>query len=482
MKYLSNAVELVSQAIVKKEHLTIYGDYDLDGVMCLLEWKTFLDTIGHTNYTLVEYTKRSHAIDKNVSSIAVENNSDLIIICDTGCSELNHLRFLSGISRVLVLDHHLGNIREEDLNDRITIVNPAMWKDNKKMSAACVVYEVIMEYINTYDYPSVEYYRRLLSFYPFLSIFADGAYGLNDYCYSIYQQAQTAIFPPEFGYIKNEYRSTKRFLLFSAAPPINAAFRNGRLDLINKLFLRRVPLLTYERADLFDELQILRDKMRTHIERLSNLVDVQEIGKFVLVDLSGYLNQSIPNEVIWANKGLVANKIAERYKAVCITIVNEGSYYSLSVRDYLGRDVLSIMQLFYEVGGHPSAFGGKLTSLQVLNLKNDLKLISEHLSPPVERTVLPFRSLTVEQIDTIVNNNEFAHPNELTLVSIPKVNLKLEKTPAEWGEQYYQYHVKYAGDRKLYIKQEDFDSSMKSHILVHLYKGKNISGQMVERA
>ena len=479
LSYMEKALALFTETVHSGRHITIYGDYDVDGLTCLLQFKTFFSLIDFTNYDIVEYTQRTHSIDPNLPSILLQNRSGLCIICDSGCGEPDTLKYLNSLCPVIVLDHHRGIISTSDISDSLVVVNPSMWNDGVMMSAGCVTYELLLGYIEEEMYEDYDYFKRMLSFYPFLSLYADGAYGPNDYCFRIYHNAQDAVFPLEFSFAQKNFISTKRFVLFSVAPPINAAFRNNRLDLINKLFLSRVPLLTYERADLLDELENLRSKTRKYINQLEAIVEPRMVGEFALVDLTGYLNQSINNEVIWANKGLIANKIADKYKCACVCIVNTGNEYSVSVRDYYGRDVLSLMQTFYEVGGHPSAFGGSIETRDVLYLHQNLLALSRRLEKPKPRRVLNMKTLTTEELETIALQNEFKHPNQVTVVSVAKMVTKLEPTPASWEQKYYQYHIKYGKDSKLYVKQEDYDSDEYTTIHIQLYKGKRLMGSMV---
>ncbi|MFF2798187.1 DHH family phosphoesterase [Lysinibacillus xylanilyticus] len=482
LSYLYKALEILKSVIEKGEHITVYGDYDVDGLTCLLQWKKTFELIGYDNYSIVPYTKRTHSIDTNLASVLVENKSGLCIICDTGSAEPKTLKYLNAVAKVIVLDHHRGNIQKSHMTDSLVVVNPALWGDDLQMSAGCVTYELIMAWVEATRPNNYEYFKRMLAFYPFLSIYADGAYGANDYCFNLYQDAQEAMFPPEFSFAEKNFITTKRFVLFSVAPPINAAFRNNRLDLINKLFLSRENLLSYERANLLDELELLRSNMRKHINQLESIVQPTLIGQFALVDLTGYLNQSISNEIIWANKGLIANKIADKYKCACVCIVNTGDEYSLSVRDYFGRDVLNLMQTFYDVGGHPSAFGGTMEVQDVLNLKRVLEKLSVRLRDPKPRKVVNYITLTPSQLDNIALHNEFLHPNDVTLVEVLKSNVALEPTPASWGQRYNQYHIPLEEDKKIYVKQEDFDSPEKPKILIQLFKGRRLMGSMVEVA
>lgn len=482
LTYLKEALKILKKAIEDGVHITFYGDYDVDGLTCLLQWKRLCELLGYDNFSIVPYSKRTHSIDTNLASVLVQNKSGLCIICDTGCSEPETLKYLNSISPVIVLDHHRGTIQHSQITDSLVVVNPALWGDGYKMSAGCVVFELIMAWVEEVRPDDYDYFRRVLAFYPFLSIYADGAYGPNDYCFGLYQAAQDALFPPEFSFAHQNFVSTKRFVLFSVAPPINAAFRNNRLDLINKLFLSKEPLVSYERANLLDELELLRSEMRKHITKLESIVEPKIIGKFALVDLTGYLNQGIKNEIIWANKGLIANKIADKYKCACVTIVNTGDNYSLSVRDYYGRDVLSLLQTFYDVGGHPSAFGGTIKAQDVLYLQRTLERLSSRLPEPTPRKVLNYVSLTPAEINSIALKNEFEHPNGIVLVEVLKMHAKLEPTPASWGPVYYQYHIPYGKDQKIYVKQEEYDSQDKPQLLIQLYKGKRLMGSMVSEA
>lgn len=482
LTFMREALALLSKAISKNLHITIYGDYDVDGLSCILTLKRLFILIGYTNYSIVPYSKRTHKIDNNVASVLVENQSGLCIICDTGSSELETVNYLKSICPVIVLDHHRGSIMHEDINERLIVVNPALWGDDVKMSAACVVYELIMEWVRENRPEEERYFVKMLSFYPFLSIYADGAYGNNDYCFNLYQDAQQAILPPEFNFASQHYVPTKRFVLFSVAPPINSAFRNNRLDLINSLFLFGDQLMSYEKMNLMEEMMTLRSGIREHIDKLCSLIEPIMIGGIGLVDLTGFLNQGISSDVIWNNKGLIANKMADKYKCVCLTIVKVDTHYTVSCRDYYGRNILSYMQTFYEVNGHDAAFGGTLDLAEVIDLKQTLGYLSKKIGDPKPRRVMPMHNLKETDLDNIALANEFCHQNDVILISVPKYKAKLEHTPPSFKDKFWQYHLPYGDGKTIYVKKENFDDAEKPYLTLQLYKGKRLMASMIEEA
>ena len=69
-KYVSPAYrneEIVLQrilyAIEQGERIFVYGDYDVDGLCCLLAWKDFFSSFNYGQVNYYHYAKRTHQID-----------------------------------------------------------------------------------------------------------------------------------------------------------------------------------------------------------------------------------------------------------------------------------------------------------------------------------------------------------------------------------------------------------------------------------
>lgn len=472
-----SAIDKIKRAVDNKDHITVYGDYDADGLCSVLCFKDFFGLIGYTNFTCVEYTHRIHLVDPKVMSYVIDNSSKLCLICDTGSSDLNEITNISKLADVIIADHHLCNFDPKLLNSKIAYVNPTVLDNFYHLSGACVVYEICMAYINKFNKDMFIMADKYLVFYAYSALYSDSIYDDNSYTKIMRTKALRCIVPSCMSHLKY-FNISKRFSLYSFAPPINACFRNNKLHILNKLYLNNSKLLSVDKQKLLSEMSEIQMYSREAVNIISTNCTKQVIGNFVLVDLSGLLNQSIPNAIIWDNKGLIANKIAADYKSCCICVVSKGSSYAVSIRDYYNRDILKLFSSLYNVGGHKSAFGGTLSLSEIIKLKDNLEFYSNTLNSPSPLTILEYNKLSSRDIQGIADKNEYLHPKDLILVRLNVVNLPLEYTPDSFSDRYEQYKLVLSTGIIIYIKLEDFGRN-KSHVLIHFFNSTKLKGEMV---
>ena len=477
---MKKSAQILDNAINNNLKIAIYGDYDADGFCGLYCFKTMFDSIFYSNYICVPYTERTHNVDKNIRTVVMDTNIDLLLIVDTGSGEedLEELSILGFVSDVIVMDHHLLQYSVNELADSITLVNPTSLDNYPHLSGACVAYEVCIEYLSTYRPDKLKICKKYLTFLAFAALYSDSIYGNNSYCHKLYKEAQSSIPPSAFNYLQY-YNPSKRFILFSFAPPLNACFRGEYFYILNDLFLSKKTLTMLDRDKLISDMQNIREYSRWVSDVLvaSTHNSRSVLGNFTLVDLSGMLNQKIPNKHIWHNKGLVANRIAAEEENCCITITSTGNRYTLSCRDYLGRDVYSLFKSFFKVGGHNSAFGGELSYVEVIQLKETLSNISNYLTEPQKRNVLKIDNPTFSELNEIADENEFRHEKDVVLVSIPRNKFEVKWTPESFKDRFEQL-VLNLGEKQVYIKKENVTDGQ-ARILIHFYKGRRLHGSIV---
>jgi len=108
MKDMDKAVERISNAILNKQKILVYGDYDVDGTTAVSLVYTFL----HNQYVNVSYYipdryKEGYGISIQGIDYAKENNYDLIIALDCGIKSVDKIDYANthGID-FIICDHH----------------------------------------------------------------------------------------------------------------------------------------------------------------------------------------------------------------------------------------------------------------------------------------------------------------------------------------------------------------------------------------
>jgi single-stranded-DNA-specific exonuclease RecJ len=106
---VDKAVVRITQAIATKEHITVYGDYDVDGITGTSLLVTVLRKLGASvDFYIPNRAGEGYGLNlKAVSILASKQRTKLIITCDCGVSNFAEINFAKSLGvDCLVLDHH----------------------------------------------------------------------------------------------------------------------------------------------------------------------------------------------------------------------------------------------------------------------------------------------------------------------------------------------------------------------------------------
>lgn len=127
---VDKAVARITQAIVMKENITIYGDYDVDGVTGTSVLYTVLKRLGASvSFYIPNRATEGYGLNlKAISILASKHRTKLIITCDCGVSNFAEINFAKSLGvESLVLDHHS---MPELLPPAVGIVHPKRLDEN----------------------------------------------------------------------------------------------------------------------------------------------------------------------------------------------------------------------------------------------------------------------------------------------------------------------------------------------------------------
>lgn len=121
---VKKAVERIKSAIDNGENITVYGDFDADGITSTALLYLTLKKIGaKVNFYLPDRATESHGLNtKALVKIIAKQKSKLIITVDCGISNVSEVNFAKGFKAdVIITDHHEA---PEILPDAYAIINP----------------------------------------------------------------------------------------------------------------------------------------------------------------------------------------------------------------------------------------------------------------------------------------------------------------------------------------------------------------------
>ena len=123
MKDMDKAVDRVQRAIQNHERITIYGDYDVDGVTSVCTLYLYLKSKGaDVGYYIPNRAGEGYGVSIPAIEALKESGTNLIITVDTGITAIDEVKYAKEIGiDFLVTDHHECRA---DLPDACAVVNP----------------------------------------------------------------------------------------------------------------------------------------------------------------------------------------------------------------------------------------------------------------------------------------------------------------------------------------------------------------------
>jgi len=108
MKDMDKAVERISNAILNKEKILVYGDYDVDGTTAVSLVYTFLhNQYVNVGYYIPDRYKEGYGISIQGIDYAKENGYNLIIALDCGIKSIDKIDYANTLGvDFIICDHH----------------------------------------------------------------------------------------------------------------------------------------------------------------------------------------------------------------------------------------------------------------------------------------------------------------------------------------------------------------------------------------
>ena len=367
MKDMESAVDVIRQALDEGKKITVYGDYDCDGVTSTAMLYGYLDAMGAE----VEYyiPDRSEGYGMNIPALEkiLDQGTELIITVDNGVSAVEEAEYIRQRGAQLVItDHHQP---PQELPVCAACVNPHRQDDNspfKELCGAGVVLKLLCALEEDEEFV-MEQYAELAAVGTIgdvMPLVGENRYivrrGIEDIRASqnigIDRLLRTAGVSPE--------SVDATAVAFSICPRINAAGRIAAADKAVQLLMADSP----EQAGLLsEELNLMNENRRAEETRIMEDVsrqlesDPSILRERVLV-VSG---EGWHHGVI----GIVAARMLEKYGKPVLMISVENGEARGSARGVDGFSIYKLLdrcsRVLTKFGGHPKAGGFSLPADRV---------------------------------------------------------------------------------------------------------------------
>lgn len=430
MKDMDKAVTRIIQAKEKDEAITIYGDYDVDGITSTSILYMFLKEINClVDYYIPDRIEEGYGLNTDALNRIKERGSRLIITVDTGITAVKEADYAHQIGiDMIITDHHEC---QEDIPNAIAVVDPkrkdcnypfdmlagvgVAFKLIQGISQSINREDIVWKYIElaaigtVADIVPLQSENRIIVQLAFKTICNTTNIGLK----ALMRVAD----------IKTN-KMTAGIIGFQIGPRLNAAGRLGDAKRGVELFITSDETIAIEIAENLNNENTRRQEMEIKILEeairiIETTIDINQ-AKVLVVAGHGWNHGVI---------GIVASRLVERYYLPTILLTIEDGIASGSARSVEGFSIFEALsnckELFVKFGGHDMAAGMSLKQENIPVLAERLNQYANDVM--TEETLIPkinvdfkldIKEVSIELIERIRTLEPYGMGNEEPLFVI----------------------------------------------------------------
>ncbi|RLD59495.1 MAG: single-stranded-DNA-specific exonuclease RecJ [Bacteroidetes bacterium] len=405
MKDMDKAVARIEQAILDKEKILVYGDYDVDGTTAVALvfsfLKEFYDAIG---FYIPDRDEEGYGISYKSIDFARENNFTLVIVLDCGIKAVEKIDYAKekGVDYIIA-DHHRPG---ESIPNAVAVLDPKREDCNypyDELSGCGVGFKLVQAYaaktgipfenIHKYldlvvvsiaaDIVKITGENRVLAYFGLKLLNSDPRPGIEAILTYGGVSRKKNIGLAKDKPIFNRYLSISD-LVFLVGPRINAA---GRIESANN----SVELLitkTLEDAKVLAEKINKFNKDRRELDSQTTVDALEMIEKDMKMR---YAKSTVVYDESWHKGviGIVASRLIESYYRPTIVLTKSNGLLTGSARSVKDFDVYdavdSCKDILEHFGGHKYAAG---LSLKPENLEEFKERFDKYVNSHIEESML----------------------------------------------------------------------------------------------
>ncbi|MCL2739981.1 MAG: single-stranded-DNA-specific exonuclease RecJ [Oscillospiraceae bacterium] len=383
MKDMGKAVERINKAIEAKEKITIYGDFDCDGVTSTAILYLYLKSRGaNVAFYIPDRIGEGYGVNTAAIDAINEMGTNLIITVDTGITAIDDVNYANSLGLdVIITDHHEP---KDEVPSAFAIVDPKQKNCGypfKHLAGVGVVFKLIQAFGDGDkkifdDYVSFVCLGTIADVAPLVGENREFVKrGLKAFAKSKNKgiQALGRVCNP------NNREVTANMIGFIIAPRINAAGRLGSAFKSIQMFLcddiNRAIDIAWE---LVDE-NIKRQQLEAKIyDEVIDIIEKERLheDKIIVIAQKGWHQGII---------GIVSSKITERYykPSILITLDDEGigKGSGRGIENFNMFDALTACNDYLVCfGGHALAAGLTIREENISHLRETInKFAKTHL-------------------------------------------------------------------------------------------------------
>lgn len=421
MKGMKEAVERIAKALKNKEKITIFGDYDADGVCGTAILSETLKALGNDpDIYIPDRNKEGYGLNLEAVKEVAAKKTNLIITIDCGITDFEEVKLANKLGMdVVVVDHHEVH---DKIPTAVAIVNPCQKGEKypfKELAAAGVAFKVVQALlcqIRATKYELPESWEKWLLDLVAIATVADIMPLLGEnrtlVKYGLVVLAQTKRLGLQELMKTARIKSTldAYTLGYIIGPRLNAAGRMAHATTAYEV------LVTKSKKEAETLARRLNEKNQER-QRLTNRI-IQEVESRLNLPAGGRGKLIFQGDENWpiGIVGLIAGRITDRYYRPTVIFQktkdeSKGSARSIPCFNII-EAISECKELLKDFGGHPGAAGFTVPNK---NLKK------------FEQRLLKFANKKIKKEDLI-----------------PLLNIDLELEPEELNFEIYEEIQRFA--------------------------------------
>jgi len=381
------AVQRIKQAVNNGEKISVYGDYDVDGITAVAILWQILTLLGaNVDYYVPHRVDEGYGLNTDAVELLAKNSTSLLITVDCGITACDSVKLAADLGLdVIITDHHQPG---SELPQAPVIVHPALDRDypNQDSCGALVAFKLAWAVANEFS-PGKKLEPKLRDF--MLNATSLAAMGtvadimdlrgenriLTSFGLKTLEQCQL---PGIQALIESAGLTGKGLdsfhIGFKLAPMLNAAGRMGHARLAVELLTSDSDINAVQIAEYLKD----QNNQRRQCEKK---IFKQACEMITSQNLSHPDNKSI----VLASQhwhtgviGIVASRIVDKYFRPTIMINTSNGTSQGSARSIPGFDILegisACSKHLTTFGGHKMAAGIKLKTENIEKLTTDFEV------------------------------------------------------------------------------------------------------------
>lgn len=476
---MAEAVDRLRRAVLNREKILIYGDYDVDGTTSVIILQRAIELAGGAaTHHVPHRLKEGYGMRPEVVETAAAEGVSLIVSVDTGIRAAAVVRRASELGiDVIITDHHLPDM---EMPPAVAVLNPNRPDcsyPEKNLCGVGVAFKLVHGLLATLDWPAEKLRRVLESFLKLVAlgtvadvvpltgenriIVKHGLSGLR----SVKNLGLRALLEVA-GFAAGDVPTATQ-VAFRIAPRLNAAGRMATANDVIELFLTT----DWDRArTLARQLHELNaDRQQTEADIVEAILE--ECERAPVTDADTALVFCAPD---WHRGvlGIVASRLVERFHRPVFVLSHDqagaGALSSALVHGsgrsipsfHLLDSLESMPELFLKFGGHAHAAGLTMEVVHLGSFRRRLqdyaatRLRPQDFIPQLEiDACVDFHEINERSVAEILSLAPFGCGNPAPVFAA--LDVEVAGVPAIWKEKHLRLMLRQNG-RSLSVKAWNF--------------------------